>query len=83
MNAFGLVKVVAPVVTVIAPVSAPAGTVALIKVVPPRVMEVAGTPPNFTTEVELNPWPRMPTLALSLAAEVSGVTNGESPISKL
>ena len=60
-----LVNVVEPVVMVTAPLKAPAGTVAEMKVAPVRVMVVAATPPNFTTEVLLKPWPRIPTLAPS------------------
>jgi hypothetical protein len=54
-NFWGLVSVVAPVVTVTAAVNAPAGTVAVMKDVPLRVIEVAGTPPNSTTEELLKP----------------------------
>jgi hypothetical protein len=41
------------VVTVTDPVSAPAGTVALMKVFPVTEVAVACTPPNFTTEAML------------------------------
>jgi hypothetical protein len=60
-----LVRVVVPVVTVTDPVSAAAGTVAVINVVPVSTMVVAFAPPNLTTEELLKPWPRMPTLAPS------------------
>src|SRR5580700_10605867 len=46
-NFLMLVSVVAPVVTVTDPVSAAAGTVALINVLPDKLMVVACTPPNF------------------------------------
>ena len=55
------VNVVVPVVTVTLPVSAPAGTVARMKVLPVRVLVGATVPPNFTTDDEEKPWPRMPT----------------------
>lgn len=45
-----LVRVVESVVTVTDPVSASAGTVAVMNVVPVGTMVVAFVPPNFTTE---------------------------------
>ena len=62
----GVDNVAEPVVTVTLPVSAADGTVARMKVVPVRVLVVAIVPPNFTTEVDLKPWPRMPTWVVSL-----------------
>ena len=47
LNVCALVNVVEPVVTVTAPVSAPAGTVAVMNVVPESTMVVACVPPNF------------------------------------
>ena len=78
-----LVSVLAPVVTVTVPVSAPAGTVALMYVVPLRVMLVACVPPNLTTEELLNPWPRMPICAPSLPEVVCNCTNGPRPVDRL
>jgi hypothetical protein len=74
LNCLGAVKVVVPVVTVTFPVSAPAGTVARMKVLPVSCLVVAAVPPNFTTDDELKPWPRMPTRVPSLPAG-TGVTN--------
>ena len=74
-----LVSVVAPVVTVTDPVSAPAGTVAEMNVVPVRAMVVACVPPNLTTDELLNPWPRIPIFAPSLPEVVCNATNGPRP----
>jgi hypothetical protein len=60
VNVYLLVSVVAPVVMVTKPLLAPAGTVAVRKVVPVSVTLRAATPLNFTTDGELNPWPRIP-----------------------
>jgi hypothetical protein len=82
LNCLGAVKVVVPVVTVTFPVSAPAGTVARMKVLPVSCLVVAAVPPNFTTDGEPKPWPGMPTRVPSLPAG-TGVTNemkGDAPM---
>ena len=86
LKVWGLVSVVAPVVTVVtvtAAVNAPAGTVALMKVVPLRTMIVAYTPPNFTTDELLKPWPRMPIFAPSLPEVDTKLANGAAPMFRL
>ena len=77
-----LVNVVAPVVTVTNPSLAPAGTVAVNK--PGSVsVEVAVTPLNFTTDDELNPSPRMPTLDPTLPLVLSNEMNAFRPTERL
>jgi hypothetical protein len=83
LNVFALVNVVVPVVTVTAPVSAPAGTVAVMNVVPESTMVVAFVPPNLTTEALLKPCPRMPIFAPSLPEVGSVSTNGPRPTDRL
>src|SRR5580692_3630412 len=82
-NVFVLVNVVVPVVTVKAPVSAPAGTVAVINVVPDSTTVVAFVPPNLTTEELLKPCPRMPIFAPSLPEVDCISTNGPRPTDRL
>jgi hypothetical protein len=82
-NVLLLVSVVTPVVTVTFPVSAPAGTVALMKVVPLSVIEVACTPPKFTTDELLKSCPRTPIFAPSLPDVDTNLTNFPSPRSRL
>ena len=82
-NMLLLVSVVAPVCTVTNPVRAPAGTVAVINVVPERVIAVACVPPNFTTDELLKPWPRMPIMAPSLPDVLTNEQKAPFPISKL
>ena len=79
-NAVLLVSVVAPVVTVTFPVKAPAGTVALMKVLS-RVVEAAATPSNFTTEALLKPWPKISILAPCLPVLGVKLANGPRPTS--
>ena len=78
-----LVNVVVPVVTVTNPVSAPAGNVAVMNVVPLGAMVVAGVPSNSTTEELLKPCPRMPIFAPSLPEVVCVSTNGPRPTDRL
>jgi hypothetical protein len=82
-NVCRLVNVVVPVVTVSAPVSATAGTVALMNVVPVSVLVVACVPPNFTTEELLKPCPMMPIFAPSLPEVGCVSTNGRRPTDRL
>jgi hypothetical protein len=70
-------------VTVTAPVSAPAGTVAVMNVVPVSVNDLACTPPNLTTEELLKPCPMMPILAPSLPEVGCVSTNGPRPTDRL
>lgn len=74
----GAVKVVVPFVPVTFPVSAPAGTVARMKVLPVSCLVVAAVPPNFTTDDEPKPWPRMPTRVPSLPAGVTNEMKGDA-----
>src|SRR5580700_1728870 len=78
-----LVSVVDPVVTVTNPSVAPAGTVAVMNVVPESEAFVTCAPLNFTTEDLVNPWPKIPTCVPTLPEVVSSVTKGATPMSKL
>lgn len=82
LNVFVLVSVLVPVVTVTVPVCAPAGTVARMNVVPVSVFVVAVVPPNFTTDDELKPWPRIPICDPSLPAGIGETSeiNGAAPM---
>ncbi len=55
LNGSELVNVVEPVVTVTDPENSPAGTVAVMKVVPVDATVEAGVPPNSTTDEPLKP----------------------------
>ena len=84
MNFCVLVMVVAPVVTVTKPDCAPTGTVAVMYVEPETTIDVAATPPNFTTdEVLLNPSPRISTLESSVPDVVMRRAKPPKPMSKL
>jgi len=83
LNVFVLVNVVVPVVTVTDPVSASAGTVAVMNVVPESTMVVAFVAPNLTTEELLKPCPRMPIFVPSLPDVSCVSTNGPSPTERL
>ena len=76
LNVALLVSVVAPVATVTVPVSAPAGTVAKMKVLPVSCAFVTGVPPNLTTDDLLKPCPRMPICVLSAPVAGSSDTKG-------
>ena len=83
LNLLLLVSVVAPVVTVTDPVRAAAGTVAVMNVVPERVIVVACVPPNLTIEAVVKPCPRMPILAPSLPEVDTKLANGAAPMFRL
>ena len=55
------------------PVCPPTGTTAVRYVVPVNVTDLAGTPPNVTTDALLNPWPNRPTLAPTFQRDFDGV----------
>src|ERR1017187_4200837 len=52
-------------------------------VLPVSVIDVAATPPNFTTDGLLKPWPMMPTFVPTVPEVTPSVMNGEKPVSKL